>query len=94
MNNNKLETLQAIIDAACVHGMRVSDYDMTIPYDADEKDSGGAWDMAGDIADYILRGLYETAPAREYDGAMDKLQSLLYRFICDYKDEQETDGNK
>lgn len=90
MNINKKESLQTIINAACVHGVWVSDYNMTIPDGVDEKDGGGAWDMAGDIADYILRGLYETAPSREYDGARDKIQSLLYGFICDYKDEKET----
>lgn len=94
MSKNKLKKLQAIFDAAYINCARVCNYDMTIPDGVDEKDAGGAWDMAGVIADYILRGLYETAPAREYDVAMDKMQSLLYGFICDYKDEQETDDNE
>lgn len=95
MSNNKLETLQAIINSADIYNVNVSNYDMTQPGDWDESGSGGAWDMAGHVAMEILGDLYDinndNLPDRTLGDIKDRWHQLLYNFITEYKDEQETD---
>lgn len=91
--NNELKTLQAIIDGADIKGVDVNDYDFTQPDAADESDSGGVWDLAGDIARQALREIYEidAVPYHLLIDAKEKMQSLLYNLMVDYKDEKDDD---
>lgn len=85
----KLKTLQAIITGAGIDGIDVNGYDFTLPDDADESQAGGVWDLAGDIAESVLIEIYETdadvIPDNMLYGVKEKIQSLLYNLMCDYK---------
>ena len=90
--NNKLKTLQAIIENAGFDFVNVNDYDFTQPDAMDESDSGGVWDLAGTIADWCCSGCSGTdTDTDDYNKINSYLQSLLYNLMCDYKDEQEQD---
>lgn len=74
----RIKTLQAIIDGAGIKGVNVADYDTTLPDSMDERDAGGLWDLAGVLADRL---------GRESDtnnkGACP--QTLLYELMCQFK---------
>ena len=88
--NNKLKTLQAILDNANFDFCRVQDYDFTQCDAMDESNSGGVWDLAGYISAWCLDTVstFET-DTDYYNDTKCRLQSLLYNLFCDYKDEQE-----
>ena len=92
--NNKLKTLQAILDNANID-VRVEDFDFTQPDSMDESGSEGVWDFAGVVAQEILaktmgKDWFDISDNRYYD-ARDSLQSLLYNLMCDYKTEEAED---
>ena len=88
--NDKLKTLQAILDNCGFDFVHVNDYDFTQPDSMDESDSGGVWDLAGFIADWCCSGCSGTdTDTDDYDKINSYLQSLLYNLMCDYKDEQD-----
>lgn len=91
--DDKLKTLQATINGADIKGVDVNDYDFTQPDAADESDSGGVWDLAGDIAWQALREIYgiDAVPDHLLIDAKEKIQSLLYNLMSDYKDEKDDD---
>lgn len=90
--NDKLKTLQAIIENAGFNFVNVNDYDFTQPDAMDESDSGGVWDLAGFIAAWCLDTVSGIdTDTDEYNQTKSMLQSLLYNLMCDYKDEQEQD---
>lgn len=85
----KLKTLQAIIDGAGIEGVKVEDYDHTQPDGMDESQSGGFWDMAGDIAFILCPTGYTNDDGRNLDAEAEQLQSLLYNLICPFKTEAQ-----
>lgn len=92
LHETKLQGLKNILKGCC--GFKydiVANYDFTQPDDMDESDSGGAWDLAGVIADNVLDELYNQDSVDDmlYQRIKDNLQSLLYNLLCEYKDEQE-----
>lgn len=69
----------------------VANYDFTQPDAMDESGSGGAWDLAGIVADNCLNELYENDNVDDllYQRIKDNLQSLLYNLFCEYKIETD-----
>lgn len=96
MSNNKLEILQTILNTADISDIDVADYDMAQPDGMDESGSGGAWDMARDIAYELLEPLFDIyeIPIRKLDAVQNQIQGLIYNLITEYKDEKETDDNE
>lgn len=90
--DRKIKTLDTILKN-CVSGeYDLTNYDFTQPDSMDESDSGGVWDLAGDIVD----NLFEICETDEteldiVDSVKTELQSLLYNLMCSYKTEQEQD---
>lgn len=80
--------LQAIIDLACIKGVRVADYDSTLPDAMDERDAGGLWDLAGVLSDILGRDT-ENGGARASQPGAD-LQTLLYELMCQFKNAMAT----
>lgn len=85
----KLKTLQAIIDGAGIEGVKVEDYDHTQPDGMDESQSGGFWDMAGDIAFILCPTGYTDDDGHNLDAEAGQLQSLLYNLMCPFKTTRE-----
>ena len=86
----KIKTLQGILKGCLSHEYDLTDYDFTQPDSMDEADSGGVWDLAGDIVD----NLFEICETDEteldvVDSVKMELQSLLYNLMCEYKTEQD-----
>lgn len=79
--------LQTIIDYSNIKGVRVADYDTTLPDDMDERDAGGLWDLAGVLADILGRESEtdERGARTPQPGAC--LQTLLYELMCKFKNE-------
>lgn len=88
----KQKTLQAIFRNCGFDNFDLVDYDLTQPDSMDESGSGGAWDLAGEMVDDVL-SLVTTQDTDDdcLQGARDKLQSLLYNLICDYKNEPKNE---
>lgn len=69
-------------------------YEINQPDAMDESDSGGLWDMAGEIAS---RSLYRACgnadtDTNEFNAAYSSLQDLLYNLLASYRiDEPETE---
>lgn len=90
--NDKLKTLQAIFDNCGFDNWDLTDYDFTQPDSMDEADSGGVWDLAGDIAVTCLENVATLDTDTDaFEGTKSELQSLLYNLMCSYKDEIEED---
>lgn len=90
--NNKLKTLQAIINGAGFKFVYVQDYDFTQPDAMDESGSGGVWDLAGEISALCLdRVSTLDTDTDDYNYTKSYLQSLLYNLMCSYKDEINED---
>lgn len=85
--NEKLKTLEAILNGACLGDVDLSYYDLTIPDDMDESGAGGAWDLSGAIAQKLLTLLYndESKNDRLLWHTQEQIQSLVYNFITEYK---------
>lgn len=73
---DKERTLQAILDASNVE-IDLTDFDLTQPDAMDEADSGGLWDLAGEVAMEFGKGLF--------DDKRDNLQTLLYNLMATYR---------
>ena len=89
-----IQALKNIIKGCCDFGYDIVDnYDFTQPDGCDESGSGGAWDLAGMVADNILTELYECEQVNDnlYQRTKDNLQSLLYNLFCEYKTETSDD---
>lgn len=70
-------------------------YAINQPDDMDESESGGLWDMAGDIAIEFCPLGYTDSDGRNLDDECEKLQSLLYNLLSTYRVEiGGDDGNK
>ena len=92
LHETKLKSLKNILVGCLGYDWdELDNYDMTQPDDMDESGSGGAWDLAGAIADNVLDELYNQDSVSDmlYQRIKDNLQSLLYNLLCEYKDEQE-----
>lgn len=83
--NTFSKKLQAIIDLACIKGVRVADYDSTLPDSMDERDAGGLWDLAGVLSDILGRDTENGDACAPQHGA--DLQTLLYELMCQFKTE-------
>ena len=84
--NTFSKKLQAIIDLACIKGVRVADYDSTLPDSMDERDAGGLWDLAGVLSDILGRESdTENNACASQPGA--DLQTLLYELMWQLKTE-------
>ena len=89
-----IQSLKNIIKGCCDFGYDIVDnYDFTQDDSCDESGSGGAWDLAGMVADNILTELYECEQVNDnlYQRTKDNLQSLLYNLFCEYKTETSDD---
>ena len=89
-----IQALKNIIKGCCDFGYDIVDnYDFTQPDGCDESGSGGAWDLAGIVADNTLTELYECEQVNDnlYQRTKDNLQSLLYNLFCEYKTETSDD---
>lgn len=60
-------------------------YAINQPDDMDESESGGLWDMAGDIAIEFCPLGYTDSDGRNLDDECEKLQSLLYNLLSTYR---------
>lgn len=60
-------------------------YAINQPDDMDESESGGLWDMAGDIAIEFCPLGYTDSDGRNLDDECEKLQSLLYNLLATYR---------
>lgn len=60
-------------------------YAINQPDDMDESESGGLWDMAGDIAIEFCPLGYTDSDGRNLDDESEKLQSLLYNLLATYR---------
>lgn len=90
--NDKIKTLQAIINNCLSHEYDLTDYDFTQPDAMDESDSGGVWDLAGDIAGNLLDIMTINDNDDDVvDSVRIEIQSLLYNLMCNYKDERDDD---
>ena len=92
LHETKLKSLKNVLVGCLGYDWdELDNYDMTQPDDMDESGSGGAWDLAGAIADNVLDELYNQDSVDDmlYQRIKDNLQSLLYNLLCEYKDEQE-----
>lgn len=70
-------------------------YAINQPDDMDESESGGLWDMAGDIAIEFCPLGYTDSDGRNLDDECEKLQSLLYNLLATYRVEiGGDDGNE
>lgn len=70
-------------------------YAINQPDDMDESESGGLWDMAGDIAIEFCPLGYTDSDGRNLDDECEKLQSLLYNLLSTYRVEiGGDDGNE
>lgn len=70
-------------------------YEINQPDDMDESESGGLWDMAGDIAIEFCPLGYTDSDGRNLDDECEKLQSLLYNLLSTYRVEiGGDDGNE
>lgn len=85
--NTFSKKLQAIIDWACIKGVRVADYDSTLPDSMDERGAGGLWDLAGVLSDILGR----ESDTKNGDACAPQpgacLQTLLYELMCQFKTE-------
>lgn len=94
-----IQALKNIIKGCCDFGYDIVDnYDFTQPDGCDESGSGGAWDLAGVVADNLLDKLFELNDSRNdrdletvYYQIHADLQSLLYNLFCEYKTETSDD---
>lgn len=89
-----LQNLKNILKGCCDFNYDiVANYDFTQDDSMDESGSGGAWDLAGIVADDCLSEIYENESVDDllYQRTKDNLQSLLYNLFCEYKTETETD---
>lgn len=89
----KAYTLRTILNNAGFLGCFES-YEINQPDAMDESDSGGLWDMAGEIASRSLFRVYGNADTDtdEFDAAYSSLQDLLYNLLASYRiDEPETE---
>ena len=85
-----IKNLKNVLKGCCDFGYDiVANYDFTQPDSMVESDSGGAWDLAGVVADNVLENLYENESLSDldYQNTKDNLQSLLYNLFCEYKTE-------
>lgn len=85
-----IQELKNVLQGCCGFNYDiVSNYDFTQDDSMDESGSGGAWDLAGIVADDCLSELYENESVNDeqYQNAKDKIQSLLYSLFCTYKTE-------
>ena len=92
LHETKLKSLKNVLVGCLGYDWdELDNYDMTQPDDMDESGSGGAWDLAGAIADNVLDELYNQDSVSDmlYQRIKDNLQSLLYNLLCEYKDEKE-----
>ena len=97
LHETKLKSLKNVLVGCLGYDWdELDNYDMTQPDDMDESGSGGAWDLAGAIADNVLDKLFDLNDNRNdrdletvYYQTHGDLQSLLYNLLCEYKDEQE-----
>ena len=82
----KVYTLRTILEQVdCVDIFDA--YEINQPDDMDESDSGGLWDMAGEIAS---RSLYQACgdadvDTDEFNAAYSSLQDLLYNLLATYR---------
>lgn len=89
-----IQSLKNVLQGCCDFGYDiVANYDFTQDDSCDESGSGGAWDLAGIVADNVLAEIYEQDSVSDllYQRTKDNLQSLLYNLFCEYKTEQDTD---
>lgn len=89
-----IQSLKNVLQACCGFNYDiVANYDFTLPDDCDESGAGGAWDLAGVVADDCLSEIYENESVDDllYQRTKDEIQSLLYNLFCEYKTETETD---
>lgn len=89
-----IQSLKNVLQGCCDFGYDiVANYDFTQDDGCDESGSGGAWDLAGVVADNVLAEIYEQDSVSDllYQRTKDNLQSLLYNLFCEYKTEQDTD---
>ena len=68
-----LQSLKNILQGCCEFNYDiVANYDFTQDDSCDESDSGGAWDLAGVVADNVLADIYEC----------EQIDDLLYQRGC------------
>lgn len=89
-----IQALKNVLQGCC--GFKydiVANYDFTLPDSCDESGAGGAWDLAGVVADDCLSEIYENESVDDllYQRTKDNLQSLLYNLFCEYKTETNDD---
>lgn len=85
-----IQALKNVLQGCCDFGYDiVANYDFTQDDSMDESGSGGAWDLAGIVADNVLAEIYEQDSVCDllYQRTKDNLQSLLYNLFCEYKTE-------
>lgn len=89
-----IQELKNVLQGCCDFGYDiVANYDFTQDDSMDESGSGGAWDLAGIVAENVLAEIYEQDSIDDllYQRTKDNLQSLLYNLFCAYKTEQGND---
>ena len=87
-----LQSLKNILKGVCGFEYDIVDnYDFTQDDSCDESGSGGAWDLAGVVADETLSDIFESEKIDDdlYQCTKDNLQSLLYNLFCEYKTETD-----
>lgn len=89
-----IQSLKNVLQGCCGFNYDiVANYDFTLHDGCDESGAGGAWDLAGVVADDILSEIYENESVDDllYQRTKDNLQSLLYNLFCEYKTETDDD---
>lgn len=76
-----LRTILGQVDCADIFDA----YAINLPDDMDERESGGLWDMAGDLAAEFCPLGYTDSDGRNLDDESEKLQSLLYNLLATYR---------